>query len=95
VKDLERLDARRGQNISRRVRFDPPTVWSWAALIAGALIGLWVTRSTQFHQLALGILLASITLLVLLSAFELLWQVLEVVVGSDEAAAADESERRR
>ena len=50
---------------------DLPVAWSWAAFIAAALAVFWSTRGGQYHQLALGLLLASITLLVLLSLVEL------------------------
>jgi RsiW-degrading membrane proteinase PrsW (M82 family) len=81
------------ENIIRRVKIDPSTVWSWA-LIAAALIAFWATRGTEYHQLALGILLSSVTLLVLLSLVELVWQALEAMFGSGQSDATDRPERR-
>jgi uncharacterized membrane protein len=82
------------ENIIRRVKIDPSTVWSWAALIAAALIAFWATRRTEYHQLALGILLSSVTLLLLLSLVELVWQALEAMFGSGQSDATDRPEPR-
>jgi hypothetical protein len=51
----------------------------------------WTTRGSQFHQFALGLLLSSITLLILLSLVELLWQVLEPMFGSEHSDPTDRS----
>ena len=67
---------------TRTMEIDPATIWSWAALVAASLIVFWTTRGNRYHQLALGILLSSITLLILLSLVELVWRVLETVFGS-------------
>jgi hypothetical protein len=48
---------------------------TFAALICGALVLLWVSRGTQFHQLAIGIVMSSATLALLLALFELCWRV--------------------
>jgi hypothetical protein len=71
------------------MRIAPSTVWSWAGLIAAALIAFWATRGTEYHQLALGILLSSVTLLVLLSLVELVWQALEAMLGRGQSDAID------
>jgi hypothetical protein len=51
------------------------TVASFAALICGAMIFLWISRGTQFHQLAIGTAMSAITLSVMLALFELRWRV--------------------
>ena len=94
MKQLEHAGTRRKENIFRRLRIDPPTVWSWAALIAAALIAFWATRGIEYHQLALGILLSSVTLLVLLSLVELVWQALEAIFGSRQSDTTDRPEPR-
>ena len=81
-------------SLFRRLGFDPQTIWSCAALIATVLIMFWMTRGTQYHQLALGMLLSSITLLVALSLFEALWWVLEAVFDSERPDTTDRTERR-
>jgi hypothetical protein len=50
------------------------TVASFAALICGAMIFLWISRGTQFHQLAIGIMMSAITLTIALALFELCWR---------------------
>jgi hypothetical protein len=57
------------------------TVASFAALICGAMIFLWISRGTQFHQLAIGTAMSAITLSVALALFELCWRVGLVVAG--------------
>jgi hypothetical protein len=49
-------------------------VWSWAALIAAAAIIFAVSRGTGFYQLGIGLLIASLALLVAMGVFELIWQ---------------------
>jgi hypothetical protein len=57
------------------------TVASFAALICGAMIFLWISRGTAFHQLAIGIAMSAITLSVALALFELCWRVGLIVAG--------------
>ena len=45
----------------------------FVVLIAGGVIFLWVSRGTQFHQLAIGIVLSAVTLMVGLALVELCW----------------------
>lgn len=73
----------------RRLGIEPATVWSWAALIAAALIAFLVTRATQYRQLGVGILLSSATLLGLLLLFELLWQLVHAALGLDQSDEMD------
>jgi hypothetical protein len=42
-------------------------------LIAGGVIFFWMSRGTQFHQLAIGIVLSAVTLMVGLVLVELCW----------------------
>ena len=56
-------------------------VASFAALICGAMIFLWISRGTASHQLAIGIAMSAITLSVALALFELCWRVGLVVAG--------------
>jgi hypothetical protein len=50
------------------------SVASFVVLIAGAVIFLGVSRGTQFHQLAIGIVLSAVTLMVGLALVELCWR---------------------
>lgn len=83
LKNLEHANEPHKRSVFRGVRVEPSTAWSWAALIAAALVAFWLTRGTSYHRLALGVLLSSVTLLILLSVFELLWQALAVIFDSD------------
>jgi hypothetical protein len=56
-------------------------VASFAALICSAMIFLWISRGTAFHQLAIGIAMSAITLSVALALFELCWRVGFIVAG--------------
>jgi uncharacterized BrkB/YihY/UPF0761 family membrane protein len=48
---------------------------TFAVLNGGALIFLWISRGTRFHQLAIGTIMAAIVLTLALAVFELCWQV--------------------
>ena len=50
-------------------------VASFAVMIGGAAVLLWVSRGTQFHQLAIGMMMSSIALTLAFGLFELCWQV--------------------
>ena len=94
MKHVEDAETGRKENVFRGVRIVPSTVWSWAGLIAAALIAFWVTRGNKYHQFALGILVSSVSLLVLLSFVELVWQALEAMLGSRQSDVTDRSKRR-
>jgi uncharacterized membrane protein len=94
LKHFEHVGTQRGQNIFRTAKIDPSTAWLWATLIAAALIAFWATRGTEYHQLALGILLSSVALLILLSLVEVIWRALEAMFGSGQSDATDRPERR-
>ncbi len=46
----------------------------FTALICGALAFLWISRGTQFHQLAIGLAMSAVTLALALTLFELCWR---------------------
>lgn len=50
------------------------TIASFAALICGAMIFLWISRGSQFHQLAIGTMMSVISLALALGLFELCWR---------------------
>jgi hypothetical protein len=49
------------------------TIASLAVLICGAIISLWISRGSQFHQLAIGTMMSATTLALALGLFELCW----------------------
>jgi hypothetical protein len=50
------------------------SVVPFVVLIAGGVIFLWASRGTQFHQLAIGIMLSAVALTVGLALVELCWR---------------------
>jgi hypothetical protein len=48
----------------------------WAALIAASLIVFAASHSTRFQQFSDGLLTASVTLLIAIGLFEIIWQLL-------------------
>ena len=48
----------------------------WAALIAASLIVFTASRGTRFQQFGDGLLTASVTLLIAIGLFEIIWQLL-------------------
>jgi hypothetical protein len=61
----------------------------WAALISFALIAFWISADTSFHQLAIGVLAAAVTLLVVMLVFEALWWIGAAALGSPGAGSSD------
>ena len=94
MKHVDHAETRRMEKIFRRANIDPLMAWSWAALIAAALIAFRATQGTEYHQLALGILLSAVTLLLLLSLVEVVWLALEARFGSGQSDVTDRPERR-
>ncbi len=46
----------------------------WVCLIIASIVGFWFTEETRYHQLAVGILMSSSTLFILMALFEFLWR---------------------
>jgi hypothetical protein len=63
------------EELSALIRDYSRAVAGWACLIIAALVAFWLTEATQYHQLAVGILMSSSTLFILLALFECLWRV--------------------
>jgi hypothetical protein len=59
----------------RLMRDNGKAICIWAAVIGVALILFWISRETRFHQLAIGILLSSVSLFVAMSLFEAVWLI--------------------
>jgi hypothetical protein len=55
---------------------------AWVALIGFALIAFWISAGTPYHQLAIGLLAAAVTLLVVMLVFETLWWIAVAAFGS-------------
>jgi hypothetical protein len=58
------------------------SIVAFAALIAGSLVFLLVSSGTALHQLAIGIMLASLTLAITLALLEMCWNLALHVAGS-------------
>ena len=46
----------------------------FTVLIGGSLLFLWISLGTRLHQLAIGIVMFSVTLAIALALFELSWR---------------------
>jgi cell division protein FtsW (lipid II flippase) len=57
------------------------TVWPWAALIVGATVIFVVSRGTSSQQCGLALLVASISLLVSITLFEVILQTVTRWLG--------------
>jgi hypothetical protein len=51
--------------------------------MAAALAGFRITQGTQYHQFALGVLLSSVSLLVLLFLVEVIWQAVAAALARE------------
>jgi hypothetical protein len=61
----------------------------WAALIGCALVAYWISRDTSYHQLAVGVLAAAVTLLVVMLVFEAVWEIAAAVIDSPGGNSGD------
>lgn len=61
--------------IARLMKNEARALVIWAVVIAAALIFLWASRGTDDHQLAVGLLLSSISLFILMALLELLLHI--------------------
>ena len=48
----------------------------WMGLISASLIGFLLTEGARYHHLAVGVLLTSATLFILMVLFEVAWRLL-------------------
>jgi hypothetical protein len=61
----------------------------WAALIAASLIMFAASRGTRFQQFGEALLSASVSLLIAIGLFEMIWQLLmRWIDGGDETKDA-------
>jgi len=73
-----------------------PIVWWWLALIAFSVIVFAVSRSTEFAQLGIGLLSASLALLAAMAIFEVIWQLVATWSGrSDDGGTGKPQPRGR
>jgi hypothetical protein len=70
---------------SRRRREIVKSLSSWAAAIAAAALGFWLTEGTSYHQLAIAFLTVLVTLALALALLEGIWRLLAYAFGSDDA----------
>jgi hypothetical protein len=65
-----------------------PVVWWWVALIAVSVIVFAASRSTEFAQFGIGLLSASLALLVAMAIFEVTWQLAAKSLGPSDGEGA-------
>jgi hypothetical protein len=54
---------------------------AWAVLIGVPVVIYWLSFGTQYHQLGIGILAASVILLAVTLLFEALWRLILMMIG--------------
>ena len=63
--------------IPQMLKDDANALIGWTAVIGGAaVVAFWLSEGTSYHQLAVGILMSSGTLLVLMALFEIIWRTI-------------------
>jgi len=62
--------------IFRTLKDEAIALFGWAIAIAGALVAFWLSEGTSYHQFAVGMLMASGTLFVLMALFEIIWRTI-------------------
>ena len=62
--------------ILRMLKDEAIALFGSAIAIAGALVAFWLSEGTSYHQFAVGMLMASGTLFVLMALFEIIWRTI-------------------
>ncbi len=57
------------------LEIDRSNLWPLAVLIASSILIFVASRGTSFQQFGIGLLTASVSLVVVMAAFEAIWQV--------------------
>jgi len=65
----------RGAGLSGLLRENLLALAGWLCLIAASLIAFRLTEGTQYHHLAVGIMMSSSSLFILMTLFECLWRL--------------------
>jgi hypothetical protein len=68
-------DPRTSRTIRELIKDENRSLLGWAILIGAWLIGFLLSEGTEYHQLAVGILLSSTTLFALMALLEFLWRL--------------------
>lgn len=71
------------------------TIWSWAALIAAAIIIFVLSIGTGYQPLGISLLLSAVTLLVAMAIFEVIWQFAARLFGEGQTAGRPNQGPRR
>ena len=66
-------------------------VYCWTAAIAGLAIAVWASRDTRFHQFAIGLLCAAVTLLLATATFEIMWEAAAYALRRGQESEHSES----
>jgi hypothetical protein len=65
--------------------------FSWLALVGVAAVLFLITIGTTFHKFALGLLISSISLLIVLTLFEFAWQRAASTTGPQDSDGKNRS----
>lgn len=64
------------EELSALIRDESPALAGWACVIIASLIAFWLTEGKPYHQFAVGILVSSSALVILMAFFECLLRLL-------------------
>jgi uncharacterized membrane-anchored protein len=64
-----------GATVTHWLKNNMPIVWWWVALIIVSVVVCAASRGTEFAQFGIGLLSASLALLVAMAIFEVIWQL--------------------
>jgi hypothetical protein len=81
-------DADLGTTVTHWFKNNMPIVWWWVALIAASAIVFAASRGTGLAQFGMGLLSASLALLVAMAIFEVIWQLAAKSLGPSDGGGA-------
>jgi hypothetical protein len=90
-----RHDTDLGATMTDWFKKNRPIVGWWLALIAVSVIVFAASRSTEFAQLGIGLLSASLALLAAMAIFEVIWQLAAKSPGPSDGGGTGKSQPRR
>jgi hypothetical protein len=90
-----RRDTDLGATMTDWFKNNRPIVGWWLALIAVSVIVFAASRSTEFAQLGIGLLSASLALLAAMAIFEVIWQLAAKSPGPSDGGGSGKSQPRR
>jgi uncharacterized membrane-anchored protein len=83
-----------GATVTHWLKNNMPIVWWWVALIIVSVVVCAASRGTEFAQFGIGLLSASLALLVAMAIFEVIWQLAAKSLDPSHGEGAGKSRPR-